>query len=297
MKKLLKWIGIVLGILLVGVAITVFVLVNTFNNRMEKIWDVEVENLTIPSDSASIAAGQHFIPYCQSCHGEALEGKVFFEDPKIGKIYSPNLTKGEGGIGGTYTDKDWIRALRHGINPKGLSLMVMPSKDIHHMSEKDLVNLIAYLKTIPAVDNSKGANVLPMFTKILMQLGAFGVIYSSEVIDHKAAFSPEVKQGETKEYGEYIVNIIECRTCHGTDFAGGKSPDPNSPIVPNITPKGNIGKWKDVDFVSTMRTGITPENKTLNDTFMPWKHVGQMPESDLKAMYLYLKSLPPKDTP
>ena len=171
----------------------------------------------------------------------------------------------------------------------------MPSKSLNHLSEKDLVNLIAYLKTIPAIDNTKGGNVLPAFTKILMQLGAFGEVFSSEVIDHKAPFKEAPIASNNKEYGEYLVNVIDCSTCHGPDHVGGKSPDPNSPMVPNITSSGNLGKWSHEQFISTFRTGVTPENKKMDNKFMPWMHIGQFSDSDLTAIHNYLKSL--KGTP
>lgn len=297
MKKFFKWFAIILASLIALIIIAAIILVSSFNSRMNKTVEVQAELLEIPTDSASIANGRHFIPLCQSCHGEALEGKVFFTDPKIGTIYSPNLTSGEHGIGKEYTDKDWILAIRHGVGRSGKPLFVMPSKDLHNLSAKDLKELIAYLKTIPPVDNKKGENVLPVITKILMQVGAFGEVFSSEVIDHKAPFADAPAMGTSPAYGKYLVNITGCATCHNTNMAGGKSPDPNSPVVPNLTPEGNLAKWSATDFISTMRTGTTPEKKVLDDVFMPWKHIGQLSDDDLTAIFNHLKSLPATPTP
>jgi cytochrome c553 len=297
MKKTLKWVGIVIGSLLLIAAIVAFVLVSKFNSRLEKKHEIVVEKLTIPSDSASIARGKRWLPLCQSCHGEALQGKLFFDDPTIGTIYSPNLTAGVGGIANKYKDEDWIRSLRHGVNPEGHALFVMPSNDFANYSKEDLTDLIAYLKKIPPVDNPRPANRLPAFTKILMQLGAFGDVLSTEVIDHKAPFPPHLEPAATPAYGKYLVDVIGCKTCHGPEFNGGKSPDPNSPPVPNITSAGNIGKWKAEDFLTTMRMGVTPEKHALNDTFMSWKHLGQFSDRDLTAIYAFLRSVPKKETP
>jgi mono/diheme cytochrome c family protein len=291
MKKKLKWALIAFLSLMLIVLIAGMIILGRFNNRRDKIYTIAVKTSLIPSDSASIARGMHFAPICQSCHGEALEGKVFFEDPKVGKIYSPNLTRGNGGIGANYKDEDWIRALRHGVNPKGNPLLIMPSSDFAAMSETDLLDLIAYLKQIPAVDNSKGANVLPLFTKALLQLGAFGTAFHAEVIDHLAPYPKAPSMGITKEYGAYLLEITGCKACHGPQLQGGKSPDPNSPNVPNITAKGVINTWTSEQFSITMKTGITPEKKALNDKYMPWKHIGQLPENDLKALYTYLMSI------
>jgi mono/diheme cytochrome c family protein len=291
MKKILKWAGIILlSLVLIGL-FAAFIILGKFNSRKEKSYTIAIKAASIPTDSASIARGMHFVPICQSCHGEALEGKVFFEDPKIGKIYSPNLTRGNGGVGAYYTDEDWIKAIRHGINPKGNPLLIMPSSDFAAMSQQDLFDLIAYLKQAPPVDNSKGENVLPPFTKALLQLGAFGTAFHTEVIDHQAPYPSAPTTAVSKEYGAYLLEITGCKACHGPLMHGGESPDPNSPPVPNITSKGVIKTWSSEQFAITMKTGITPENKSLNDQFMPWKHIGQLPEQDLKAIYTYLMSL------
>jgi mono/diheme cytochrome c family protein len=298
MKKILKWTGILLGFVIVIGAVVLIVLVSKFNNRMEKNYTIAVEKLQIPADSASVSRGRaKWVHLCQSCHGEALQGKVFFTDPKIGTIYSPNLTKGKGGVGAFYTDEDWVRAIRHGLNPKGKALFVMPSKDLHMMSEKDLSELIAAVKAATPVDNEKGGNIIPMFTKVLMQVGAFGDVYSAELINHDEPFKPSPAEGPTAEYGNYLIHVFGCSTCHGPDYNGGKSPDPLSPVVPNLTPAGNMAKWTAGDFIKTMRLGVTPEHKALNDTFMPWKHIGQSSDDDLTAAFEYLKKLPSKPAP
>lgn len=130
MKKILRWAGISLLILILLTLVSAIIILDRYNSRKEKVYTIAVPAPQSPADSTSIPRGMHFVPLCQSCHGEALEGKVFLDDPKIGKIYSPNLTRGKGGVGSNYTDKDWIRAIRHGINPKGNALLIMPSTDI-----------------------------------------------------------------------------------------------------------------------------------------------------------------------
>lgn len=75
-------------------------------------------------------------------------------DGEIG-IYlpAPNLTAGKGGIGATYTDADWERAIRHGIGGDNRVLAIMPSNYFSHYSDADLAAVIAYLKTFPPVDS------------------------------------------------------------------------------------------------------------------------------------------------
>lgn len=63
----------------------------------------------------------------------------------------------------------------------------------------------------------------------------------------------------------------------------------------NITRAG-IGSWTEADFVRAMRTGVRPDGSTMNPA-MPWPLVGQMPDQDLRAIWLYLRAVPPRGDP
>ena len=292
MKKVLKWIGILLGVLILIVAGVFFYLTNKADKLMSQKFEVNPPVFAIPSDSASIAHGAKFAAGCRECHGDNLGGKVFFDDPSIGRIYSSNLTSGKGGIG-SYTDLDWIRSVRHGVRPNGDGIMVMPAKDHFYMGEKDISSIIAYCKSVPPVDNVAGKNELKTMGKILMAIGAFGDMFSASAIkDHSKPPGSAPPEGATVEYGNYLVRIYGCRTCHNEDLGGGKSPDPNSPPVPNLTPAGNLPKWGAAGFINTLRTGKTPEGHLLDVKFMPYKAYGGFSDQDLTAMHMYFESLP-----
>lgn len=61
--------------------------------------------------------------------------------------------------------------------------------------------------------------------------------------------------------------------------------------TPNLTPGGELAAWSEEDFFKTMRTGITPSGHQL-DVEMPWMYYGRMTDEELRAMWLYLQSLP-----
>lgn len=297
MKKFIKWTGIIVGSLLLLAVIAISSVILRFNSKLNKIRKIEIAEIKIPTDSISIERGKHFANLCQECHGPALAGKVFFEDPKIGKIYSANLTAGEGGVGKYYKTNDWVRAIRHGVNPEGKPLLVMPAKDYQYMSEADLASVIAYLNTITPVNNPKGANDIPLLTKFIMGVGGFGDIISAEHVNHSAPFPQSPAPSDKAEYGKYLVDISGCRTCHQNDLNGGKSPDPNSPPVPNLTMAGNLKNWTADDFVKTMKTGVTPEKINMQSRYMPWPYYGQLNAEELTAVFNYLKSIPALENP
>ena len=122
MKKIMKWTGIVLGGL---IGLTFLVGLVLYPSGMEKLTrsypDVPVETVNIPTGPEAVARGRHIsiVWACTKCHGENLSGMLLADDPFLGTIPASNLTFGNGGIARSYTDADWIRAIRHGVKPDG----------------------------------------------------------------------------------------------------------------------------------------------------------------------------------
>jgi hypothetical protein len=155
MKRVIKWVGVALAGLVGVIVLAIAVVYAVTSSRMSKVYTFNDSQLAVPTDSASIASGQHFvqaIAKCATCHGDNLAGKVFVNDPVMGRIYSSNLTRGKGGIGSSYTDADYVRAIRHGVARDGRPLVTMPTEAFYYINDQDLANSIAYLKTIAAVD-------------------------------------------------------------------------------------------------------------------------------------------------
>ncbi|MBW8011131.1 MAG: cytochrome c [Chloroflexi bacterium] len=293
MKKALKWIGIVVGGLLGLVLIIVVGLNISVRGRINKTYDIQVQTFAIPSDEGAIERGEHWVlMLCTGCHGDDLAGTAFFEDPALGSIPASNLTSGEGGVGGTYGDEDWIRAIRHGVNIDGNPLMIMPAGGFYYLSEGDLGDIIAYVKSVPAVDNQLGDKSLSLIAYVLAGFGAFGDFLAAELIDHESSPPSVPTPGVTAAYGEYLATISDCRSCHGSELSGGKPSNPDSPSAPNLTPGGVLVGWSEADFIATLRTGTDPYNRELNPEFMPWETMGLATDDQLTAIFLYLQSLP-----
>lgn len=293
MKKFFKWVGIVIGALLVIILISAFIFYNISTSKVSKKFDVSPEKISIPTDPASIERGKHLVKIvCTDCHGEDLAGTDFFSDPALGEIHAANLTSGKGGAGQDFTDEDWVRAIRHGVDDEGRGLMIMPSSSFYNMNDADLGAVIAYLKSIPPVDKEWGKPNLTPMSKIMAGAGAFGNYLAVETIPHTAPRPISPPEGVTVEYGDYLVTLMDCRACHGSNLAGGQSSEPGSPLSPNLTSGGEMGTWSETDFVQTIRGGVTPTGKGLNK-YMPWKTYALMTDDELFAVYKYIKSLPP----
>lgn len=293
MKRVLKWIGIVLGSLIGLLLVAGVVLYFLGDSRLNKTYDFPHSNLALPTDEASIEYGKHRAEtLCQSCHGENLSGvDNWFSAPPIGTIDSSNLTSGAGGIGNEFTTEDYVRAIRHGIDREGKPIFMVAVPSTSHLSDEDLGAIIAYLKTIPPVDHQMKERYFTPLARILLAGGMLGQLPAESVSHDIHVTAPE--RGVSVEYGKYLVDTNDCRACHGPELNGGPFPDPTiKKISPNLTPGGEVGFWSEEDFMNTIRTGKTPGGYQLNPDFMPWKVYRLFYDDELKAIYMYLQSLP-----
>ncbi len=288
LKKILKWMGIIIGslLLLIGIFYTV-VYFNT-ESRINKVYDVKLEKLVIPNDSAAYKEGKHIAENrgCLGCHGQNLAGGIVFFDEKspLGILATANLTSGKGGV--NYTDEDWVRALRHGLGKDNKSVWFMPSNEVCHISNHEMAALISFLKQQPPVDKIVPEKSIKPLARVLVFLDKFS-LFPAEVIDHNAEYKDIVTPAVTADYGYYLST--SCQGCHGPVFKGNPPHGDNEPPIPNISSTGDVGKWKESDFITALHTGKTPEGKLLSDA-MPWKALTYT-DDELKAIYLYLHGL------
>jgi mono/diheme cytochrome c family protein len=292
MKKIFKWIGIVLGSLIGLILIVALILFIKGSSRLNKTYDFPADNIVIPTDAASIEKGQHLAEtLCTHCHTADLSGKTWFSFPPAGTVDSANLTSGEGGIGREFTtDADYVRAIRHGIGPDGKAIFMPSVAAFQNMSDQDLGALIAYLKTVPPVNHKTNGQQFTPIAKIM--IGAGIIPLPVEIVSHNSNVNAPAA-GVTAEYGHYLVTVGGCYDCHGQNLSGGPYPQPGvTMLVPNITPGGEIGLWTEEQFFSTLRTGVSPSGHQLNPEFMPWQEVGKSSDDELKAIWMYLQTLP-----
>ncbi|MBI4339095.1 MAG: c-type cytochrome [Chloroflexi bacterium] len=297
MRKLLKWIAIVLGALLGIVIVAIAAVYLLTSLRLNKKYDVQVETVAVSAAPSVIAQGRHIVESrgCSDCHGEDLGGEAVIEDPMFGYLYGVNLTGGKGGHSGHMTDADYVRAIRHGVAPDGKPLVFMPAEEYYYLSDADLGAVISYLKTVPPVDREMPPIKIGPLLRLFFLLGQVDVL-GAENIAHTAPRPVAPPPGVTVAYGEYLA--VGCTGCHGKGYSGGRVPGtpPDWPPASNLTPSGNLARWTEADFLKTLRTGATPEGKQLDSNYMPWKNLGRMTDDELKAVWLYIKALPAKET-
>ncbi|TXI31620.1 MAG: cytochrome c [Niabella sp.] len=308
MKTLKK---ILIAILLILAVLFVFIEL-TWNKKFEAPYP----QLKASTDSAVIARGRYLAygpAHCASCHvpmDKAMEVEKGNDIPMSGgwelsippgTFRAPNLTPDkETGIG-NYTDADLARTLRYMVNKNGHC--VFPFMPFAEMSDEDLVAVISFIRSQPAVKHEVEKSKLSFLGKALM---TFGVIKPEGTIGTPPK---AVKIDSTIEYGNYIANYIaNCRGCHtnrdlktgefiGKPFAGGFVMPDESPtgeagvtfVTPNLTPDpqtGHIYDWTEQQFIDRFKKGRVHEKSP-----MPWGSFARMNDLELKAVYRYLRSL------
>ncbi|MCU0398256.1 MAG: cytochrome c [Cyclobacteriaceae bacterium] len=288
--KIFKVTALVLVSVILLAAGTFAILYYNTATRMSKHYSVNPQSISIEGDSVQLAYGARLTMSkgCKDCHGSDLGGNVFLDDPGLGRIVAKNLTKGKGGLPEDYDTRDWVRALKHGIKRDGTPLLIMPSHEFTLLSEKDMAAIIAYAQQLPRIDRELPDHDLKPLSYVLTALDKLPLL-PAEKIDHTRILEHEIKAEVSIPYGQYLSNA--CIGCHRPNMKGGEPIAPGFPVVADITTTGNVGKWSEEQFIQTLRTGKTPEGKSLNPKDMPWNMTAAYTDLELKALYVYLKSL------
>ena len=321
MRKFLKWVGGVFLVLLITGLVGIYI---STQKRLNKVYEISDEKVFIPSDDDAVKRGKHIFQFrgCQACHSAGggyavadeefgmqahlnlpsqdvplMEGNVYMDDPAVGSVIASNLTTGEGGVGEGYTDVGWVKAIRHGVRMDGTPLLFMPSTEFYFLSDDDLGAVIAYIKTAPSVNNVLPKSKVSFLGRVVMTLAPQITFIPAELVPHEAPRPIAPPMGATPDYGEYLT--YSCKVCHGLNMSGGTIPGfPASwPPALNLTwGEGSaLPGWDEENFINTMRTGETPGGVQLRSEYMPWTSYRHMDDDELRAVWVYLKSLAPRD--
>lgn len=312
MKKAFKYIGITLGVMILLVAL----LVGYAAIRPMKTFSAKSIEVTIPTDSATLAHGEKLVKMvCSHCHlgsDGKLSGRKFTraEDP-FGEMFTSNITSHkEYGIG-SYEDGQLAYLFRTGINKDGRYVGNMMSHP--NMSDVDMTCIIAFLRsenplTAPSdVQHNPPAYLGSAIIKAMALTGMFKpLVYDGKPI-------PEVDKNNLVAYGKYLVDeIYECSTCHSENFesfnsfhpeltpgymAGGNPiPDHqfNEVISSNLTmsKEFGIGNYTEEALAIAIRDGNRPDGNPLTPN-MPRFTLAS--NEEIHAIWAYLQTIAPVD--
>jgi cytochrome c553 len=251
-------------------------------------------DVTATASPEEIAAASRRAIVCAGCHSSTgdvpLDGgqKNLIggaDAPPLGTLWAPNLTPG--GRLATYTDGELIRAIREGIDKDGHALIVMPSAALHNLSDDDARQLVAFLRSQPAIQRETPQRDLSLLALLILGAGVYPTS-AQPPITQPVTRAPA---GVTSAYGKYLVDVLACADCHGANLTGGKG-GLGPPPGPNLTQI--VPRWSEQEFLHFFETGSDPAGHTVSLPQMPWEEFRRaLTDDELRAIYEYLHSLPP----
>ncbi|MEM9176988.1 MAG: c-type cytochrome [Myxococcota bacterium] len=242
-------------------------------------------------DAAGLARGEHLaesVLSCGLCHGDDLGGAPMVDDGPTGRLWAPNLTRGAGGFAATATPTDWMGAIRFGRRADGRSLALMPSAYHASLADGDVAAIVAWIERLPPVDRTVPARRVGWLTRTVL---AFGL--ADDLLSARGARPATARavQESLREEGERLVDLANCRVCHGPDLRGGLHPLalPDEPTPPDLRPGGALADWTRSDFGRALREGRTPDGRQLDPAYMPWPRFAGLSDRELDALWQALR--------
>jgi mono/diheme cytochrome c family protein len=250
---------------------------------------------------------------CASCHATPVNGKRARGEDKLllgggmelespyGVFRVPNISPHpKDGIGG-WTDLDFVNAMQRGVSPDGRHYYPsFPYTSYARMPVEDVLDLKAFLDTLPAVAGVAADHELGLPWSLRRGIGAWKRIYLSA--QPVVAIDPG---NELVARGRRLVEGAgHCGECHTARnplggllehrwLAGAPSPEGRG-RVPNITPAGkNVASWSVRDIEYYLETGFTPEFDTAGGTMVAvQENMAELSAEDRQAIAAYLKVVP-----
>lgn len=244
-----------------------------------------------------------------SCHtdvennGALLAGGRPIKTP-FGSVYSTNITPDpQTGIG-AWSDADFLKAMTQGVGPHGTQYFpVFPYTSFTRMTEQDLLDLKAYLLSVPpVVQQPKPHDLSPPFG------WRAGLRVWKWLYFRPGPFQPDPARSPEWNRGAYLATAVgHCGECHTPrNFLGGPqsamsyagtADGADGQLAPNITPDKatGIGAWSVPDIVWFLQTKSKPDGDDAQGLMSELIDHGYkyLPEADLRAIAVYLRALTP----
>lgn len=266
------------------------------------------------NDSVSLIAKGKYLAIAADCgachtapsHGSEMSGGYIISSP-LGNIVASNITPSKVAGIGNYTEEDFAKAVRHGINKQGQHLYpAMPYTSYAKITDDDMHALYAYfMHGVKADDNVPPQTDLPFPFNIRSSMFVWNMLFAD-----KSVFIPQKDKSALINRGDYLVNALaHCDTCHtprnalmGQDndrALGGVSL--GSWYAPNITPDNpaGIGNWSDTEIAQYLKTGhVAGKAQAAGPMAEAVEHSLQhLSDDDITAIVAYLRQIPAVSQP
>ncbi len=247
---------------------------------------------------------------CESCHAAAgaqgedmlkLGGGPPLKTP-FGTFYASNISPDpEHGIG-KWSVVEFVNALKNGVAPSGVHLYpAFPYTSYQRMRVEDIIDLKAFMDTLPPVATPSPQHELPFPFNIRRGLGLWKLLY----LDGRT-FAPNPARSDRLNRGAYLVEgPAHCGECHtprnligGPDksraFGGGPAPEGTGKI-PNITSDAaGLADWSESEIAEMLETGFMPGMDSVGGAMAAVvRNTAKLAAEDRAAIAAYIAQLPP----
>ncbi len=241
---------------------------------------------------------------CLVCHtapgGRSYAGGLAFPLP-FGVLYSTNITANkETGIG-SYSDQEFLDAVRRGVRKDGARLYpAMPFTSYTYLTDADALAIKAYLFSLPGVHEANRTNTLTFPFDQRWSMSFWSLAFNPDT-----RFAPNSAKSPEWNRGAYIAEALahcgECHTPRNLAFALDNRKKFAGALTAgwrafNITAdKGaGIGVWSDDELFAYLSDGHAkgrgtasgPMGEAVDHSF------SQMAPADIHALVAYVRSVP-----
>ena len=253
MSRALRWLGYVVGALVVLVLLAAAWLWVASNQKLNAPATPRAERLVQPTPAAMADIERRARTLgCISCHGEGLRGQAFLDDAKVARVHATNLTQ----AAARATDQQLARAIRQGIGTDGRSLVIMPSEAYQHLTDEETSALVAFIRRLPRTGSASPHRSVGPLGRLGLATGSF---QTSPALAAAYRQRPAPDLGHSHAFGRYLAQTT-CSGCHGSDLGGRKV----SPEI--IAPSLDIAGAYDLPaFTRLLREGVAPGGKHLKE--------------------------------
>jgi len=276
MKEILRWlrIGLLSGLLLLlGAGAIVYLLSELIVRRTYAEPRVDI---VVPSDSQSVLEGHRLalVRGCSGgCHGANTEGGVFIDNLLLARLVAPNLTAAVR----RYSNADLARIIRRGVRPDGLSVIGMPSEMFSALTDEDLGEILAYLRSVPLLPGPAAERRLGPVARVGFVMGK--LLPAAELV-RRATLLTGIwpQEGDSTSPGGYVART-SCTECHGLDLRGS-DPAPDLRIAAGYSLEA---------FRGLMRTGKALGNRELPlMSSVARQRFSHFTDQELRELYAFL---------
>jgi mono/diheme cytochrome c family protein len=258
------------------------------------------------AQASAVARGEYLARAadCLVCHtakdGAEFSGGVPFLLP-FGTLYSTNITPDKDTGIGSYTDAEFLSALRRGVRKDGAHLYpAMPFTSYTYISDADALAIKAYLFSLAPIHAPAKDNSLAFPFNQRWAIGVWSGLFAGD-----SRFKPDPGQSREWNRGAYLAEALahcgECHTPRNLAFALNNRKKFGGAITAgwhayNITGdrQTGVGAWQDADLQAYLSIGHAlghgtaagPMGEAVDESF------SRLAPEDVKALVTYVRSVP-----